>query len=491
MFAKRITDYFFYRSRFIVGYSLIAFLAVLMLTVSALYIPGGVSQSEVASVVQSGQLSLDIMRFKPGDIINLPYHGLQRLSFYLLGLSDFSIKLPSLILGILMLASILVLLRLWFSRNAAVIGSLITVTSSSVMLVASNGSPAIMYLFLPAIIMALAGFATRQSSLRRSAFFLMIFFAGCLLYTPLGAYILLALFAACLLHPHLRFCLRGIPKRYRIIGLLLFLITIAPIVAVSIVWDATTLLKLLGIPNNFDTVQGNFTQLASMFFNVLNPSSAMAVLTPVFGLGVLLLMLVGLVDAWRTRHTDRCYILALWLLFTLPLLVLNPQYFVITFLPAIVLATMGCEWLLRRWYGLFPNNPYARIAGLLPLGILFGGIVYSGMERYVYAYMYLAPARGSFSIDLRLLNNRLADAKKDQVSVVVAPHEQAFYQTAARYNKNMTVIDPPAVRQASTPFVLVSRDASPSVSLGRPARIITNALSNNADRFYLYNTTEK
>ena len=98
--SRKITDYFLYRWRYIIGYGVIALTVVGLLYVAFFYAPGGLSQGEMNSVVTSGNLSFKSLEsFQPASIINLPYNLLQHTSLTLFGVNNLSIKLPSLLLG--------------------------------------------------------------------------------------------------------------------------------------------------------------------------------------------------------------------------------------------------------------------------------------------------------------------------------------------------------------------------------------------------------
>ena len=115
--SRKITDYVLYRWRYILGYGVIGLTVVGLLLVAFLYAPGALSQAEMNSVVNSGNLSLaSLESFQPASVINLPYHLLQHVSLSLFGVNNLSIKLPSLILGGLSAVGMILLLQMWFRR---------------------------------------------------------------------------------------------------------------------------------------------------------------------------------------------------------------------------------------------------------------------------------------------------------------------------------------------------------------------------------------
>jgi len=200
-------------------------------------------------------------------------------------------------------------------------------------------------------------------------------------------------------------------------------------------------------------------------------------MTPVFGLGSMIIIAMGAYRLIRTRESTQSYLIIIWLACLIPVLLINPLYTSVTFLPLVLLLATGLGSLLSYWYRLFPRNPYARIAGLIPLVILIGTLSLSGFDRYVYGYQYDPKTAANFTQDLALL-------PKDTKQLVVADKELAFYNAVARYNKNLSVVVAPS---KST---FVATHAAHQVFLQYDvARIIVSTTSNNADRFYVYKKT--
>ena len=108
-----VTDFFIYRWRYVIGYSVVLLALAALLVIAGLYIPGSLSEAERESVVQASQinpLSLDSL-----GTVNAPYLLLQQLSLWLFGVSTFTIKLPSLILGFASAIGMFFLLRRWLA----------------------------------------------------------------------------------------------------------------------------------------------------------------------------------------------------------------------------------------------------------------------------------------------------------------------------------------------------------------------------------------
>lgn len=144
--GKQMTDYLLYRWRYVLGYGLIGLTVIGLLIVAGLFIPGGLSQAEMHSVVSSNASALSLDSFQPESVINLPYHLLQHASLSLFGVSNISIKLPSLLLGLFSVVGMFLLLRMWFRENVAVLTAVIVITTGQFLFVAQSGTSSIVYL---------------------------------------------------------------------------------------------------------------------------------------------------------------------------------------------------------------------------------------------------------------------------------------------------------------------------------------------------------
>lgn len=483
--VTQITDYLLYRWRYILGYGVIVLSILGLLTVALLYIPGGLSSAEMDTVVKSSSLVPSLTDFDPQSIINLPYHLLQRASISLLGVTPLAIKLPSFILGVLSGLGILLLLRKWFKQNIAVLTTILVITTGQFMFIAQSGTPAIVYVFWPVWLLVSALMVSRKTGWTLIWKIALFGIVALSLYTPLTIYILIALLSSAILHPHLRFLIRRLPKAKLIFALFCSLILLAPLIY-TIVLHPKIGLELLGIPESWPHLLANALQLIHQYFDFVTPSSG-TIMAPIYGLGTMILIALGFLRLFTTKYTARSYITIAWITMLVPVMLVSPNYINIAFVPSILLIAMGVSQLLSLWYELFPRNPYARIAGLLPLIVLIGGMVFSGVDRFMYGYLYDPKTAVNFSTDLDLVNAQLADKNRGSTHIITSPQETAFYQVVAKYNNDVQAFTAPQTQPAST--IIVSRAANTAYEGIEPWRIVASPTSQNADRFYIYKTT--
>ena len=487
--TKQLTEYFLYRWRYILGYAGIGFIIIALLFMAGAFVPGGLTHDEMQSVVASSNINLSLKAFDPSIVINLPYHVLQRISIDLLGVSNISIKLPSLILGAMSAFGMLVLLRMWFRRNVAVITTILILTTGQFLFLAQSGSPSIIYAFWSVWLLVSATMVARQAKML--TFWKVAFFgaAALSLYTPLSIYILIAMFAAIVLHPHLRFLVRKLSKPKMVTAGIAALIITAPLIY-AIVRQPSIAFALLGIPEGDPSLMANGILILRQYFDFISPTSS-ALMTPVYGLGSMALIVLGAFELVATRHTARSYLIGAWILLLSPVLLLNPSFTSVTFLPLMLLMAMGVGALIGNWYRLFPRNPYARFAGLIPLSVLIGGMVFTGVDRFTYGYLYDPNTASNFTRDLVLLNNTLGEKDRGEIQIITSDREHAFYSAVASRNKNVSVATAPVPSSAATIIFTHAQHGTQPHPSAAPYRIVADTKTNNADRFYIYRSVKQ
>lgn len=210
-------------------------------------------------------------------------------------------------------------------------------------------------------------------------------------------------------------------------------------------------------------------------------------MTPVLGLGSIMLIALGVWRLFKIRYTARSYTIVAWVILLVPVLLINPAFSAAAFVPLLILLAMGLEFLLRSWYQMFPRNPYARFVGLIPLIVLVGGLMISGLSRYFYGYRHDPVTAANFSNDLTLLETKVRTG--GTVTLVVRPHEAPFYNAVANLSSASADKLTVTTKSPAEPKGRLAATHDASKYVGRPIEtIITNSTSGDADRFYIYKT---
>lgn len=485
-----ITNFFIYKWRYVIGYVaiVVAFLALLLF--AGLYVPGGLDEREMNALPTTAATSFS----NPSSlaIINAPYYITQHGLLDLLGPTTFTIKLLSLMCALITGIGAVLLLRRWFRPNIAVLASVIMITTGQFLFVAQSGVASITYIMWSVWLLLAASMITGSVKHQRAWKVLFFIIMPLSLYTPLSIYLVLAIISAAILHPHVRHVLKRM-SIVHLIGLLFVSALLVAPLAYLIYIKPQLGLQLLGLPLSWPPdFMGNILQIGQQYFNFVAPQSG-ALMTPVLGLGSIMLILLGIWQLFKTRYTARSYTLTAWVLLLIPILCINPDYTSVVFVPLLLLLASGLNFLLRSWYGIFPRNPYARIAGLVPLVILVAGLVISGVNRYVYGYHYDPETAKSFSRDLTLYNRQV---KNEAVTnLVVSQDEKAFYDAISHYSEKgfLTRGETLRVFTSAPPSgsFAATHDAHTSIKDREIERIITTGYSTDSDRFYIYKNVAK
>jgi hypothetical protein len=243
----------------------------------------------------------------------------------------------------------------------------------------------------------------------------------------------------------------------------------------------------MGIPSSMPNLWVNFVKVLNQYFNFISPTNG-EFATPVYGLGPMLLVVLGALRLVTTKYTARSYIITIWTILILPVIVINPGFISVTFVPIVLLMAMGIEILLGNWYKLFPRNPYARIAGLVPLAILIGGMVFSGGQRAIQGHRYAPESTTVFNQDLTFVDKELNDKNRGNTLLVVGQKEVPFYGVVAKYHKNVTISTNLAPGSSTVIMTRIAKQQQPTFDF---TRIITSRASTDADRLYIYKSDQK
>lgn len=486
MKKRELADSAVYRWRYWLGYMALIVLFCAAITAASLYAPGGVSEAEIEALSTTNAISpTNLGSFAQ---TNLPFHLLQRGLFSVFGVTVYTIKLPSLILSFIAAVAVFFLLRRWFKPNVTILSLVIMTVTGQLIFFAQSFTPHILYITYAALILLFASLIVQRAKGSALWRLLLATTVGLSLFTPYFWYIHLTLLLVALIHPHTRYALLAKRNRFKWLPAIVVLaLTSAP--AIFLAATHHDLLKsLVGIHSLSWALVDNLRLLLYHYLWV-KPTVIGGQIAPVLDFSALFLIVLGLFKTIQHHHTARSYMIGVWLLLSLPLLVLQPSMTSIIILPLFILLAVGVEALLNQWYSLFPRNPYARITGLLMLMALIGVMVLSGLDRFTNGYRHFSGAVHEFSTDLPLLQKAIAG--RQNVVLVANPHEAPLYETVARYSKYKLTVNQPAAEGATLVITRAEQMAHPNTDGWTLERIVTNSHTERADRFYLYKSAKK
>lgn len=473
-----ISKLFLYRYRFVIGYVLLSLVFIILLFLLPFVAQRGLSSSEIISATESFRLSPS--KILDGNLIDLPYHVLQKLSILVFGLTPFAIKLPSILIGLILGLLLVLLLNRWFKSNVSLLASCLIILATPFLFLAGSGTPLIMIIFWPTLLLWLG--SKIQGEKRPKPLYSFMFSLAMLvsLFTPYMIYFAVFCVIFVLFQPHLRFIIKDLPKLPLIITIIILLGGFT-VIGIGIFHRPDIIPELLFSrefgPNNF------FNNLAAGLAPVFSwhQSLESVFLSPLISLPTFALALIGLFSTTKGFFASRNSIASILLVFWLIITGFNSNAVVFFILPVSILIAHGIKYLLEKWYGLFPENPYARISALLPLVVLFSLIVVPGLLQYVNGYRYNPMTAEQFSYKLSVINREF----KDGTLFVFDDYE--FYKILERKSKIkvINVLDEKLERVA---FLGKPRDLDDDYEL---VKIFTSPMRENSDIIYLYTYTEK
>lgn len=477
MKKPKLSSLFLYKHRFIIGYLLLGLAFVALLFCLPLLSPDGLSEAEMQSAVDSHNITMQTIA--SGEIVDLPYHLLQKFSIKIIGLTTYAIKLPSIIIGLLLGFLLILLLNRWFKNNVAILASILTILSAPFLYLAGSGTPLIMLVFWPTLLLWL-GSKIQGKSLQKTLY--AFFFAGFLLlslFTPHLIYLAIFIVIYALAHPHLRFMIKSLPR--------------IPFIITTMLGVACLVFLGFGVVKNGETVSTLFFMedysLSNFFRNIGNAfipffswssSVESTFLSPMIGLASLALAITGLISTANGFFASRNSIASLLIVFTVLLAGMKPESAVLIILPLAILTAHAMRYILEKWYGLFPENPYARIFALLPISTFLGLILIPSLSHYIFGYRYNPPVANAYNNDLNLIYEH---ATPDTTILIQAGTlKYDFYkilEDCTPYRVTSTIEN-----DTSTPIITLGK--WPSTIPYKLNRIYTSSKSQNSDRIYLY-----
>lgn len=475
---KELADLFLYRRRYVLGYSALVVLLVAAVLTASIYAPGGLTQAEIDSIKYTNQLAAGNL-----SVPNLPFHALQLASFSILGVSILSVKLPSIILSLIGAVAMFFLLRRWFKSNVAVLSMLIMTTAGQFIFIGQSATPHILYITLTALILLFASLTLQKKKGQTLWKIALATVVGLSLYTPYFVYVIAGLVIAGLIHPHTRHILfRRSGRKGWIFASIALAAVIAPLIYLC-VNQPSLINQIIGSDSlNFDALENIKTILRNYFW--VTPIVSSGQIMPIMDFSAVALIILGVLSLFRHRYTARSYMITSWIVFTLPIIIMQPQLTVMITVPLFILLAVGVETLMSEWYKLFPKNPYARGAGLVLIIGLIGVIVLSGVDRFVNGYRHMPEAAREFSTDVTLVKKNI-DEGSVKTLLLVTKKEKPLYDALADHNQLNMIVSTELSHEIDT--TLVTRAARHKVQGNWSLqKVITNELSEEGDRLYLY-----
>ena len=434
------------------------------------------------SVVESQKITQNFI--SDGQVIDLPYHLLQKACVSFFGLSLYTIKLPSIIVAVLTALFLILLLNRWFKSDAAIISSILTTLSTAFLFISGFGAPIIMYVFWLAVILWLGSKIIGNKNTHPLLVASFAFCTALSLYTPHMLYVALGIAIAGITHPHLRECIKQLKAYQLIISIIIFFLALMPLVF-GCIYNTDTLVRLV-FTHNFSDFIFNVSTAFAPFFSFITAYDSVY-LAPLFGLATVALIIIGALASIGKLFTSRNTVVSLLVIYAILVSGLNQNAAISIVMPIAILTTAGIESIVQKWHSLFPENPYAHIIGTLPVVIVILFIIFSDLSHFIFGYHYTPAVANNFNDDIALISKNL---KSGTILIMPKDHPDYEFYRLLEHKQNITIMQE-----------IPDRDDLPIATIGEPSKdgnlslkqIITSPKKINSARLYIYEkvTTDK
>ena len=349
---------------------------------------------------------------------------------------------------------------------------------------AGSGTPNILYIFWPTLILWLGSKIIGARRQHPIIFTLLILAITSSVYTPHFVYIALLILTSIIIHPHIRFSIKILKLPQIIIGTSIALLTLVPLIVSCALQPSLVpgfFLSNSDLPY-LDTIANAFAPFFSF-----GSAIESVYLSPLFGLGTIALVVVGAIFSTSKMFTSRNTIVSLLFIFSILMSGLDPATAAIVFIPIAILVAAAIEAILEKWYAIFPENPYARIFGVVPIGAFILLIIISGLVYTVFGYHYTPAVAKHFDNDLELVRQYAPDSTHLLLASDTLDYD--FYKILERKpSTHIVVSDTLPSDQHATVITLGKWQEDIELPL---SQIITSPKQQNSDRLYIYNNLEK
>ncbi len=406
-----------YRYRYLLASILLAVIVLAISIYRFWSVPSGLSASEKLSAIASGRLASGNIT----GLVNAPWLILEALAIKLYGMTIFALRLPALLLVVASILTMMLAIRAIYRPSLAMMGGLLMACSAFTISLGRAGTPAVMTVLLLALAILLGYYVVNAKQKVAPAVGLALDLMA-LSYMSGGLYIVVALAMVALLHPKSRYIIKRHKKLLAGIAAAYLILLLVPILLIG--KGRTTLASLLtiGAPS-----PANLRQLASGYV-ASSAGLTGGLMTPMLTITGAIMVVIGLITLARRGEllSLHSYVIISLLVTGVSMAAFNPDYIYLLFIPTILLEVIAIGYIVDKWHGLFPQNPYARSLAILALSILIGSISLLDINRYISAVNYQASVVYQYDQTLPAVNQLLTSNPHAEIRLVV--HSETDYQ---------------------------------------------------------------
>ena len=406
-----------YRYRYLLASILLAVIVLAISIYRFWSVPSGLSASEKLSAIASGRLASGNIT----GLVNAPWLVLEALAIKLYGMTIFALRLPALFLVVASILTMMLAIRAIYRPSLAMMGGLLMACSAFTISLGRAGTPVVMTVLLLTLAILLGYYVVNAKQKVAPAVGLALDLMA-LSYMSGGLYIVVALAVVALLHPKSRYTIKRHKRLLVGIAVAYLILLLAPILLIGRGRTALASLLTIGVPS-----LANLRQLASSYV-AGSAGLTGGLMTPMLTITGAIMVVIGLITLVRQGGllSLRSYVIISLLVAGVSMTAFNPDYIYLLFVPTILLEVIAIGYIVDKWHGLFPQNPYARSLAILALSILIGSISLLDINRYISAVNYQASVVYQYDQTLPAVNQLLTSNPHAEIRLVV--HSEMDYQ---------------------------------------------------------------
>ena len=406
-----------YRYRYLLASILLAVIVLAISIYRFWSVPSGLSASEKLSAIASGRLASGNIT----GLVNAPWLILEALAIKLYGMTIFALRLPALLLVVASILTMMLAIRAIYRPSLAMMGGLLMACSVFTISLGRAGTPAVMTVLLLTLAILLGYYVVNAKQKVAPAVGLALDLMA-LSYMSGGLYIVVVLAVVALLHPKSRYIIKRHKKLLAGVAVAYVILLLVPMLLIGGCRTALASLLTIGVPS-----LANLRQLASSYV-AGSAGLTGGLMTPMLTITGAIVVVIGLITLARRGGllSLRSYMIISLLVAGVSMAAFNPDYIYLLFIPTILLEVIAIGYIVDKWHGLFPQNPYARSLAILALSILIGSISLLDINRYISAVNYQASVVYQYDQTLPAVNQLLTSNPHAEIRLVV--HSETDYQ---------------------------------------------------------------
>ena len=325
-------------------------------------------------------------------------HKLLQLGFQSIDhLSTFWLRLPSVLLGLILVGCFFYIARGWFGKLSAALATLLFALTPWVILLSRSALPDILLLSPLALLAGYLRFS-RQEEKRWRTWLLVMSILGLCLYVPGMFWVVLLAFI--ISRSRLRQLTQSMPIAMLTAGLILCLIIVLPLVW-AIFQDWRLIKPWLLIPAHWQGVTDSLRSISwsalALVWHARQHTDLLIDRLAILSVAQIALMIVG---TWAMWHRARIELIGLFALAAFGIVAagLNQNLMLVSFALAAagLIVAAGLRYLYIQWRQVFPRNPLPRALALILMTSLIGAQVVFGLRYSLIAWPHTLDTRHTY-----------------------------------------------------------------------------------------------